>query len=389
MKILQLPSWYLPEGGYFCLHQSQALHQAGVEVYILANVTLPWRKYKWKVFSYPFKPFFTTEHNIPMLRYYSWRIPFLGSRNTDKWVRETLKLYAQFEKRYGKPDIIQVHSSMWAGYVAALIKEKYGVPYVITEHRGIFGVISDYAKQMLRPEFTASISKAFSNADLIIPVSSQLVAKIKEYCGRVDVPIRVIPNMLDTDYFSYKKRVKKDTEAFVFVAVNGFNPYKGYEYLLPAFDALCDVNPNVHLRLVGEDFDFEAFQNLLGNTKHSDKISFAGELNSAGVRNELWEAHAFVIPSIVEAQSVSTIEAMSTGLPVVSTIVNPSEILTEQCGMRVPIENSKALADAMQQMIMNYASFDGQYISEHIKALVSKETVLKQLLDAYAGILKF
>lgn len=388
MKILQLPSWYLPEGGYFCLHQSEALHQAGVEVHILANVMLPWRKYRWKVFSYPFKPFFTNEYGIPILRYYSWRIPFVGSLNTDKWVRDTVSLYAKFEKRNGRPDFIQVHSCMWAGLAAAVIKEKYGVPYVITEHRGIFGAISNYAKQMLRPEFSISISKAFSNANLIIPVSSQLVPKIKEYCGKEDVPIRVIPNMLDTDFFTYKERKLSNKEPFVFVAVNGFNAYKGYEYLLPAFDLLCEKNSNVHLRLVGENFEFAEFQTLLANTKHKDKISFAGELDRTGVRSELWNAHAFVISSIVEAQSVSTIEAMSTGLPVVSTIVNPIEILTEKCGYRISIEDDAALADAMLKMINNYSQFDSAYISQHTKALVSKETVLQQLLEAYTTFFK-
>lgn len=387
MRILQLPSWYLPEGGQFCLHQSKALQEAGVEVHILANVVLPLSRYKFSVLKYPFRAFFCNENGIPMLRYYSWRIPRLDKLNIAKWVKETVHLYAMYEKKYGKPDLIHVHSSIWGGYAASIIKQQYSIPYVITEHRGIFGAQSAYARSLLKDDYSFLYKSAFGNADFIIPVSSQLIPKIKEYCAEIPVPIKVIPNVLDTDFFSYKQRARTDRDSFVFVAVNGFSTYKGYEYLLPAFDILCEKNPNVYLRLVGENFEFLEFQQLLKQVKHVDRISFSGELDRNGVREELYKADAFVIPSIVEAQSVATIEAMSTGIPVVSTIVNPEEILTDRCGYRVPIEDVNALENAMDQMIKNYYSFDGKYISEHTKSLVNKEAVISQIIDVYNQII--
>jgi glycosyltransferase involved in cell wall biosynthesis len=386
MRILQLPSWYLPEGGQFCLNQSLALQERGIEVHILANVVLPWRKYKFSVLRYPFNSFFTVENDIPMYRYYSWKYPFVDIPNIEKWTKKTVNLFDQYKEKYGMPDIIHVHSSMWGGYTAALIKEKYGVPYVITEHRGIFGAVSDYAKSLLKPSYLPYLSKSFSSADYIIPVSSQLIPKIQEIC-RCDVKIKPIPNILDTDFFHPIERKKSTQGVFTFVSVNGFNPSKGYEFLLPAFDLVCDECSNVHLRIVGENFEKKEFQLLLNQTKNKGKISFAGEVNRKGVRQELWSSDAFVIASRIEAQSVATIEALSTGLPVVGTAITPKEILTEECGYIVPIENIPALADGMVKMIKNKEFFDGNKISEHTRMMVSKGQITSQLIEVYGEIL--
>lgn len=387
MKILQLPSWYLPLGGQFCLNQSLALQEQGIEVHILANVILPWRKFKFSVFSYPIRSFFTEENGIPMYRYYSWRYPFVDIPNIEKWIKKTVDLFGEYKEKYGLPDIIHVHSSMWAGYAAALIKEKYGVPYVITEHRGIFGVKTNYAKRKFKKSYKPYLIKAFSDADYIIPVSYQLIAKISEYLIK-NVPIKPVSNMLDTSYFYpiERKKINSD-DKFTFVSVNGFIPVKGYEYLLPAFDKVCKKKSNVYLRIVGEDFEKKSFQKLLSKSKNLHKISFSGELNREGVREELWKADAFVIASIVESQSLATVEAMSTGLPVVGSEVIPEDMLTTVSGYRVPVENISKLADGMVKMVDNRNDFDGYKIAEHIKQIVSKETVAAQLIEIYKEVL--
>ncbi|MDA3846237.1 MAG: glycosyltransferase [Vallitaleaceae bacterium] len=388
MRILELPSWYLPEGGQFCLHQSLALQEAGVEVHIIANVVLPWKKYKFSLLEYPLEPFFHIENNIPIYRYYSWRYPFIDIPNIHKWVKKTHKLFKDYKDKYGLPDLIHVHSSMWGGFAAALIKEEFGVPYVITEHRGIFGIATEYAKSKFKKEYTPFLNNIFSNADYIIPVSSQQIGKIKEYCEQDQPNIRTIPNILDTSFFHPINRVDKKNEPFTFVSVNGYNAFKGYEFLLPAFDIVCDQHPDIHLRIVGEDFQTRGFQKLLNKCKNKNKISFAGEVGKEQVREELWKADAFVIASRTEAQSVSTVEAMSAGLPVVGTSVTPEEILPKECGYIVPVENIPALADGLIRMINNYDSFDSNTISNHIKGMVSKEVVTKQLLEVYNEVLK-
>ncbi len=385
IKILQLPSWYLPEGGQFCKDQSLFLKERGLEVHILANVMLPWRKYKLKALTAPWKSFVVMEDGILTYRYYFRRFPMQNKVNLIAWCKRTLKLFDEYVEKYGKPNLIHVHSSMWGGYAAYLIKEKYGVPYVITEHRGVFGMRSSFARDYFISMYTPFLQKGFSNSSYIIPVSEQLIPKIKEYLT-ADVPIKTISNILDTDFFHYLPREPK--ENFTFVTVNGYYEVKGYDILLPAFDLLCDKVAHVCLRMVGENFEQKAFQEILSRCRNKDKIVFTGWLKPDGVLSELEEADAFVMSSRVEAQPIAILEAISTGLPVVCTEVVPEAIVSRDEGYRVPVENVQALTDAMMKMIANWGKFDAKAISAHAASVAGPQLVTDSLISIYESVLQ-
>lgn len=389
MRILQLPSWYLPEGGQFCLHQTKALQTEGHEVHILANVTLGWKKYKLKAlnpFAYRYSPFFCEENGVRMLRNFYRPWPKSELRNIERWAKKTLSLYEKYRAKYGDPDVIHVHSSMWGGYAAALIKEKYQTPYVITEHRGMFAQSCKTAQRFFKSKYTPYLTKAFSDADHIVPVSQQLIGKITTYLTQV-VPITVVSNVVDTQFFCHKQYEPQQNKPFVFVSTNGYRHVKGYDILLPAFDRVCKQNPNVCLRLVGGDFEKRGFLKLLNRCANRTKISFSGELEREGVRNELYAADAYVMPSRIESQSVSVLEALSCGLPVVGTTAVPAEVLTTTCGIRVPVENVKELAKAMLQLIEERSIYNGQEISDLVDKMAHPKIVAQQLTEIYAKVI--
>lgn len=384
-RILQIPSWYLPEGGQFCKDQAIFLKEKGVEVHILANVMLPWKKYGKKALTLPWKSFTSVEDGILTYRYYYRRLPGQNKANIVCWCRRTVKLFDEYVKKYGKPDLIHVHSSTWGGYAAYLIKKKYSIPYVITEHRGIFGMRSSLAKDSFIPMYTPFLKKGFSNSSYIIPVSDQQIPKIKEFLT-ADVPIKTISNILDTSFFHYLPREPR--ENFTFVTVNGYYEVKGYDILLPAFDLVCDKVNNVCLRMVGENFEQEDFQEILSQCRHKDKITFTGWLEPDGVLKELEGADAFVMSSRVEAQPIAILEAISTGLPVVCTEVVPEAVVSQNEGYRVPVEYVQALAIAMVKMITNRDKFDSKAISAHAASVAGPDVVTESLISIYESVLQ-
>ncbi|WP_321519672.1 glycosyltransferase [uncultured Bacteroides sp.] len=384
IRILQLPSWYLPEGGQFCRNQSLFLKERGIEVHILANVALSWKKYKLKALTAPWKSFESLEDGVLTYRYYYRRLPKQNKGNLVGWCNRTVKLFDEYVEKYGKPDLIHVHSSMWGGYAAYLIKEKYNIPYVITEHRGIFGMRSSFARDCFIPMYNLFLQKGFSNASYIIPVSEQLIPKIKEFLT-VDVPIKTISNILDTSFFHYLPREPK--ENFTFVTVNGYYEVKGYDILLPAFDLLCDKVKNICLRMVGENFEQKAFQEILSRCRNKDKITFTGFLGPDDVLKELGNADAFVMSSRVEAQPVTILEAISTGLPVVCTEVVPESVVSYNEGYRIPVEDVQALAEGMMEMMINRDRFDTKKISVHADSVAGPQAVVDSLISVYKSIL--
>lgn len=385
LHILQLPSFYIPNGGQFVTQQAQILKDKGLIVNILSNIELGISVEKWKYFTYFWCSKISHEDGLTVFRSFFRSVPKLTKLNAKLYARKTLRLFGKYVKMFGKPDIIHVHSAMWAGYAAYLIKQKYGVPYIITEHRARFSLSCDYAAGLFADWQTPYYEKAFSNASFIIPVSINIQPKIESFLIR-NVPISPLSNVLDTDYFHYRERVK--TDKIKFIATNGFYYYKGYDILFPAFDSACEANPNIEITIAGGHFEGKDFDTIWNNVKNKEKFHFAGDLSSKEVRNELWKADIFVLPSRVESQSISTLEALSTGLPVVVTTVVPKIMTTTENSLVVPVENVNALRNAMLEMAKNYQNYNGKAISEHIKTVAGREAITNRLIEIYKQVLK-
>jgi len=399
MRILELPSWYIPQGGQFVQHQAKALQEQGVEVHVLANVTLPWTIYRCEVLNlkrFPLRAFSVQEEGVLTLRFFQRTWPKCPHWNIRLWARRTLKLYEIYQKQYGRPDLIHVHSGTWGAYAAAKIKARWGVPYVVTEHRGMFGQKCQLARNYFAPWMTPLLQEGYSNADCLIPVSEQLIPKMKTYLTR-EVPFRVIGNIVDTDFFSpAASRLSPiayhpsplTSRPFRFISVNGYYAVKGYDVLLKAWDKVCEQMQDVELRLVGENFDKEDFQKLLTQCRYRARISFAGEVSREEVKKELSEADAFVLSSRVESQSVAVLEALSMGLPIVGTDVVPEYVLSTKQGIRVPVENAEALAEAMIRMGKERNNYQATALHEHAVEIAHKKQITKQLIEVYNEVIQ-
>ena len=386
MHILMLPSWYMPHGGQFVRNQAQALKEKGFTVNILANVQTALTLDKSKYFTFPFCSFVSEEDNLTVFRCYSRDLPKLSRINAKIWVKNTVKLFEKYLQEFGKPDIIHAHTANYGGYVAALIKKKYGIPYIITEHRSIMSYLCEHSRKSFENWHAPYYSRAYSNADYITPVSKLQIPKIKTFLTR-EVPIVPVTNVINTDFFHFKER-KNNTEKIKFVTVNGFYFNKSYDILIPAFDAACDKNPNIAINVVGENFEKKEFLNKLWkNVKNKDKISFTGELTAEGVRNELWQADCYIMPSRAEGQPQATLEALCTGLPMVCTNVIPDNVATAENSIMIQMENIELMTEAILKLSDTYKNYNNKAISENAVNICGKEAFTKAIIDVYKQVL--
>ena len=104
------------------------------------------------------------------------------------------------------------------------------------------------------------------------------------------------------------------------------------------------------------------------------------------MRDHLQRADAFVISSRVEAEPVAVLEAMAMGKPVVASDVVPEYEMPDSCGIRFPVEDSVALAEALNRMADTFHRYAPDAIRSHAIAIASKQNVTKQLMDLYARI---
>lgn len=360
------------------MDQAKALKALGHEVRILSNVQLG---ISIGLKDYITLPYVRYEHELEGVTVYqSFQrgCPKVIRYNVNRWVAIVRSMFKEYVAKYGKPDILHAHCAKWAGYTAMLIAKEYQIPYVITEH---------LSKLLFEKEFATIdtwqiplLKAAYHDAACVVPVSEELVDDIDCYFGK-DYRWKSISNMIDTDFFSYKSREPQTGRPFRFCCLANNWPLKGYDILLPAFQRLRDSGVDVELHIAGMGTDSASFCSRL-----TDGMVSYGLVNREKVRELLYQSDALVLASRSEVQPLVLLEAMSTGIPVISTECIPENLRIEGGCMIVPIDNVAALTSAMKQ-VMEMVDFDGREVSESVKQFASPKVVGQKLSQLFSDII--
>lgn len=111
---------------------------------------------------------------------------------------------------------------------------------------------------------------------------------------------------------------------------------KGQEELLRAARIAADRGVDLHLRFAGEGPMVPYYRNLARELGLADRVEFVGFLDRASLRRLLEESDALVFPTHAEGLPRVVIEAMATGLPVLSTRISGIPELLETDMMVTP-----------------------------------------------------
>lgn len=384
MHILEIPSFFPPYGGLFCLDQAKALAARGHQVRILSNVqlavtiglkdylTLPWHSYEHKL------------DGITVFQSYQRGLPKLVHHNVMHWVSVVRSMFADYVARYGCPDILHAHCMKWAGYAAMFISREYQIPYVVTDHLPLMLLEEEYGKAPSSAWQIPLLREAYEQADMVLPVSEELVDDIACYYGR-NYRWRYLSNTIDTAFFAYQPRKALEGRTFRFCCLADYYYRKGYDVLFEALRLLQAQGYLVGLHAAGLFTDGQACRDAITASGLKD-VTVYGRIDKEGVRHLLYECDALVLASRSEVQPLVLLEAMSTGIPVVSTECIPRSLRIEGGCTIVPIDDAAALAEAMKR-VMSSPSVDGRTLSSKVAALASPEVVGRQLEAVFSEVL--
>jgi glycosyltransferase involved in cell wall biosynthesis len=368
MHILEIPSFFPPYGGLFCLDQAKALKALGHEVRILSNVQLG---ATIGLRDYVVRPYLRYEHvmdGITVCQSYQRGLPGVIRFNVNRWVNIVCSMFDDYVKKYGKPDVLHAHCAKWAGYAAMQIAQAHGMPYVITEHFPLMLLEAEFGPAPSKAWQIPLLKEAYRKASMVLPVSQELVDSTACYYGH-DYRWQYLSNTIDTDYFTYQPRPSREGRPFRFCCLADNSFRKGYDVLIKAFQMLHEQHSDAELHLAGRDTDTKAFRAQL-----SSGMKAHGLLDKAGVRQLLYECDALVLASRSEVQPLVLLEAMSTGIPVIATDCIPQCLRIEGGCSIVPVDDAAALSQAMVQ-VMTGPEVDGEKLSEQVKALASPQVV--------------
>jgi glycosyltransferase involved in cell wall biosynthesis len=92
---------------------------------------------------------------------------------------------------------------------------------------------------------------------------------------------------------------------------------KKLDVLLKAV-SLLDPKLDVKVEIIGDGEHRKTLENIAVDLGIRSNVHFAGRVSDEDLRNALTRATVFAMPSIAELQSIATMEAMASGLPVVA-----------------------------------------------------------------------
>ena len=164
----------------------------------------------------------------------------------------------------------------------------------------------------------------------------------------------IVPNIIDLERFHAAQDANPATPGHLVVARN-LEPIYDIPTALRAFALVRDVHPDVRLTVAGSGPERESLELLSRELGIEKNVVFCG-LRDRDQMADLYRAATVVLnPSRVDNMPNSVLEAMASGVPVVSTNVGgvPFILRDDETGLMVPAGDPRAMADAALRLLDN------------------------------------
>ncbi|MDH7515935.1 MAG: glycosyltransferase family 4 protein [Bacteroidota bacterium] len=229
------------------------------------------------------------------------------------------------------------------------------VPLVWTNHT------SNYLEMCETRMGRLKIRTWLGHADAVIGPSRELAEKSLLTGVRAD-RIYAIPNGVDTDKFRpgmsfgvIDKDYGIDATRPSVICPRRLEPKNGVEYLIRAIPLIRACIPGVQFLIVGGGFPEERarFEEFLREKGEAEGVVFTGNVPNTAMPSFYALASVSVLPSVMEATSISGLESMACGLPLVGTKVGGIPEIVEDgvTGILVEPRDSTGIAEAVVRLL--------------------------------------
>lgn len=185
--------------------------------------------------------------------------------------------------------------------------------------------------------------------------------------------IEVIYNSVNHNFYNFKKEVFKSNE-LIFLEAASLIKRKGQIDILKACKILKNEGHIFKVLLIGEGEDEKKIRELILEYKLKENVMLLGFKEN--IKEFLNKSHVFLLPSYSEGLPLSILEAMSSGIPIISTNIAgiPEVVLNEVNGFLIKPGDYEELANKMRYFIKN----TGEIKRMGIK---SRELILKKFTE--------
>lgn len=308
--------------------------------------------------------------------YYPKRVGLL--RKIVTYFRAFQKGYTHVLSNWGKPKLTHAHILTRTGFLAYLLKKKYGIPYIITEQWSRYLPEKRTYTGFLRKYLTRLVVR---NAEYLLPVS-QTLADAMQCVGLQAKRTVCVGNVVD-DFF-YVSQEKESRAKKRILHVSCFDESaKNIRGILRAVQRLSDERFDFELIIIGTGPDFKQIHKEAQNLMLTSVIRFVGEQTPQQVSDWMHQSDFFVLFSNYETFATVIPEALASGIPVVSSQVGIApQLVTQETGILVSVGDEDGLYSALQWMLNNFQNFDSEKLRQYALPFSSQQIGL-QLRNCY------
>ncbi len=223
------------------------------------------------------------------------------------------------------------------------------------------------------------IANRLSRRVLAVSEDSARLCRKQDRWGRRH--IHTLWNGIDLNRFAYRGPAQEPHA----ISVARLSPEKDFPTLIRAVPYVLAEHPEFRLSIVGAGKERTLLEQLIRQLELTDRVQLLGERRD--VPQLLEQAALFVSSSSTEGISLTLLEAMAVGLPIVATAVggNPEVVQEGATGYLVPPGDPQALAGAINRHLAQRDTWKpmSQLARQRVETQFNIERMINEYEDIY------
>jgi len=242
---------------------------------------------------------------------------------------------------------VHVHFAKKEAHIGLRLAKILGVPFSVSTH----------SNDIFVPQNKDELTYLLNESQLIFSISGFSKKCVESYLKNNTNRVKALH--LGINLNKMPSRIKAKRSFFsIYATASGLAEPKGLQYLILACEILKTKGITFKCTIVGSDPDGKVLNKLKEQIKTHDlsgQINLPGVLPSRELLEQIASCDVFILPcaqasdGTMDGIPISLLEAMGTGVPVISTSISgiPEVISNGENGLLVTSKDPVAIADAL------------------------------------------
>jgi colanic acid/amylovoran biosynthesis glycosyltransferase len=271
-------------------------------------------------------------------------------------VKETLVSFVKLEIiSENKPEIIHFAYTSTAIEFINILDLASEKSKIFVSARGT----SEILKPLVDQHRAQLLTMLWDKVDVVHCVSIDIMKRLEKSGLKSDKCFINYPSIDISNFpFIYRKSevIQSIKTNVIIVSTGRLNFQKGYIFALIAISHLIKKGIKVKYHILGDGPEREMLKFLATDLEISENIIFHGKVTSQDLKVVLENAHIFLLPSIYEGVSNAVLEAMASGIPVITTNAGGmAEVVRNNYnGYLIDRYDPFAISEQLENIIDNY-----------------------------------